>query len=246
MKPYFEEGGITIYHGDCRTVLPALDQTVDLIVTDPPYGISMPGISHERLPGRGSRTLDFFENDTPKQATELMLEAWRQTLRLCSDSASAYWWVGHRTFGRLVDAYECEGWKTRFLVWSKLAPAPPPPGSGWPSAAELCVYASRPGRTWNHDCISNTVPHSNVFLADSYRHGQPGKNGHPTQKPLAVITPLLLASCLPGGIVLDPFAGSGTTLEAAKKAGCRAIGIDIEERWCEIAASRLSQGVLAF
>jgi site-specific DNA-methyltransferase (adenine-specific) len=85
-----------------------------------------------------------------------------------------------------------------------------------------------------------------VFIADSYRHGVPGKNGHPTQKPFAVINPLILASCPTRGIVLDPFMGSGTTLESARKLARKAIGIEIEEKYCEIAAKRLSQEVISF
>jgi site-specific DNA-methyltransferase (adenine-specific) len=71
-----------------------------------------------------------------------------------------------------------------------------------------------------------------------------GEAEHPTQKPTAIISPLLQYSVPPGGSVADPFAGSGSTLVAAKLAGCRAIGIEIDEACCEIAARRLSQGVL--
>jgi site-specific DNA-methyltransferase (adenine-specific) len=240
VKPYYSEDGITIFCADCRDILPSLPK-VDLVLTDPQYGISQPGVAHEGPPGKGVRSFDFFANDTKDYANRLALEAFKLTVPLCHQNASAYWWVGHYTFGPLVEAFESAGWKTRFLVWVKACPAPAPPGSGWPSAAELCVYGFREGRTWNHD--GTNAPRANVFVADSYRHGMPGKNGHPTQKPFAVITPLIVASSPEGGLVLDPFMGSGTTLEAAKKQGRRAIGIEIEERYCEIAAKRLSQEV---
>jgi site-specific DNA-methyltransferase (adenine-specific) len=81
-------------------------------------------------------------------------------------------------------------------------------------------------------------------MADSYRYGAPGKTGHPTQKPLPTITPLILVSTEPGDLVLDIFAGSGTTLVAAKANGRRAIGIEVNEEYAEMAADRLRQGVL--
>ena len=83
-------------------------------------------------------------------------------------------------------------------------------------------------------------------MADSYRHGVPGKVDHPTQKPLLVISPLIIASSKTNDIILDPFMGSGATLRAAKDLGRRAIGIEIEEKYCEIAARRLDQEVFDF
>jgi site-specific DNA-methyltransferase (adenine-specific) len=67
---------------------------------------------------------------------------------------------------------------------------------------------------------------------------------HPTEKPLGILAPLIAYSCPPGGAVLDPFAGSGSTLEAARASGRHAIGIEADERYCEVAARRLSQGDL--
>ena len=104
MKPYYNHEGITIYHGDCREVLPQLE-VVDLIVTDPQYGISQPGVVNCGDPAKGTRSFGFFANDTPEEANSLALEAWRLCLPLCSDAASAYWWVGHQTFGNYIHDY---------------------------------------------------------------------------------------------------------------------------------------------
>ena len=244
VRPYYEHAGITIYHGDCRDVLPHLG-AVDLVLTDPPYAVSVEGAVHVGQPGQGSRYLDFFPGDTDwPRMVQTVREAMGLAVERLALHGSVYAWCGHRQFGPLVEDFEGAGFKTRFLVWSKLCPPPPPPGAGWPSGAELCVYAYRSGRRWMHR--SADTPRSNVFVADGYRHGNAGKLPHPTQKPPEVITPLVLASSQPGDMILDPFAGSGTTLRVAKDLGRRAVGIEIEERYCEVAAKRLAQEVLPF
>lgn len=238
VNPYYEADGIMIYHGDCREILPKLNK-VDLVLTDPPYAVSIKGLSHAGQAGKGTRNYDFFpmDHDWP-ECRKLVLE----TIAACivTDKASFYVWCGHRQFGDLVDWFETNAFSTRFLVWSKLVPVPPPPRSGWPSAAELCIYAYRSGRRWS----DSMLPRSNVLVADGFRHGNPGKCGHPTQKPEDIIVPLVRASTSRDEIVLDPFMGSGTTLVAAKKLGRRAIGIEIEKRYCEMAVNRLSQMIL--
>ncbi len=235
--------GITIYHGDCLEVLPGLPHSsVSLIVTDPMYGVSMPGVAFKGRPGKGSRNLDFFDNDT-HEALALALDAIDPRRRCYELEASFYVWCGHEQFGPLVTLFTEAGFHTRFLVWSKKCPPPAPPGAGWPSGAELCIFAyPKSGRTWTYH--EKGAPKSNVLVSDSYRHGQPGKVSHPTQKPLRVISPLIRASSNEGDTILDPFMGSGTTLRAAKHLGRKCIGIEIEEKYCEIAAERLRQGVL--
>lgn len=245
MTPYYEQDGITIYHGDCREVLPQIEAFADLVLTDPPYAVSQPGVRHVGRPGKGTRNLDFFTGDGDwRTMTRLVIEALALSLDRLSTDGSIYAYVGHRQFGPLVDLLEVRGFNTRFLVWAKECPSPPPPGAGWPSGAELCVYGWRPGRIWNHR--GTNTPRSNVLTADSYRYGQPGKVDHPTQKPPHVVVPLVRASSRPNSLILDPFMGSGTIVRAAKDLGRRAIGIEIEERYCEIAARRLAQQVLPF
>jgi site-specific DNA-methyltransferase (adenine-specific) len=240
MKPYYEDprSGITIFHADCRDVVDdLLPGVVDLIVTDPPYGLSGGG---ESVGPSGTRSLDFFANDSLEDGLRhvgTLLGAAEST-----EVTSFYAWFGHQQFAKATLAFEAAGWSTRFLVWQRLCPAPPPPGAGWPSGASLCLYAYKPGRTWTYGATD--VPRSNVILADAYRHGAPGKNGHPTQMRESLVTAPIKASSRPGELILDPFMGSGTTLRAAKDLGRRAIGIEIEERYCEIAAKRLAQETL--
>ncbi len=237
-EPYYSDDHVTIYHGDCGSVLPALE-VVDLVHTDPPYSLSVSS-DHQNRRGKGTRRLNFFAGDMDWATMTLEVV---DRLTLAAKLAPAmYVWCGHRQFGAVTETLESLGFKTRFLVWKKSCPVPAPPGVGWDSAAELCVYAFKEGRTWLPP-TGTKCP--NVIEADSYRHGQPGKVDHPTQKPLATASIPLQFSCPQGGTVLDPFMGSGTTLYAAKALGLKAIGIELEERYCEIAAKRCAQEVLA-
>ena len=236
-EPYYSDDHVTIYHGDCLELMPTLPM-VDLVVTDPPYSLSVAS-DHKNRPGKGTRRLNFFNGDQDWDAMTLGVV---ERVAIAAEKAPAlYVWCGHRQFGGLIDHLEGEGFKTRFLVWQKACPVPAPPGVGWDSAAELCVYAFRDGRKWTPP-TGTKCP--NVIVADSYRHGQPGKVDHPTQKPLSTASIPIGFSTEPGDVVLDPFMGSGTTLRAAKDLGRKAIGIELEERYCEIAAARCGQEVL--
>jgi site-specific DNA-methyltransferase (adenine-specific) len=238
MKPYYEQDGITIYHADCRDVLPALE-TCDLAVADPPYG---------------ETSLSW---DVP-------VSGWLPLL-----PTSSLWCFGSLRF---FLAERFDGWAlSQDVVWEKhngsnfhadrfrrvheLV-------THWYRGQWSAIY-KRPCVT--HDAVARVVrsktrpTHTGHIDATPYVSvdGGPrlmrsvlrvpschGYAEHPTQKPLGIVQPLIEYGCPPGGLVLDPFMGSGTTLVAAKQLGRRAIGIEIEERYCEIAAQRLSQGVL--
>ena len=198
MKPYYEAAGITIYHGDCREVLPHVQ--ADVLVTDPPYGIDFAGQPTKWQRRKG-------------QAAEAWDVAPIENLAALIQSAPVQCVWG----GNYYPLPPSRGW----LTWIK-PDAPPSMGS-----AEFA---------WtNRDQNARHIIHS-ISATNAERVG------HPTQKPLRVM--LWTLSCLPAGSVLDPFCGSGTTLVAAKDLGRRAIGIELEERYCEIAAKRLSQEVL--
>ena len=233
-----EIGPHVLYLGDCRDVLPKVEP-VSLMVADPPYSVSVSG--SENVSPNGTRLFDFFDGDSDWPAmTALIIEAVGSAP--LAAKASAYVWCGHRQIGALVAHFEgARSMSTRLVAWSKACPAPPPPWSGWPSALELCLYAYPEGRTWA--MAPKDMPRSNVFVADGFRYGQPGKVEHPTQKPLAVIRPLIEASSLPSQTILDPFMGSGTTGVACAKLGRKFIGIEIHEPYFRIACRRIADAV---
>ena len=196
MKPYYQEDGITIYHGDCRDVLPALPKA-GLVLTDPPYGLDMAA-----KPFR-SRFARAGWDSAP--ATPELLDLVR------SKGDVQIIWGGNYY---MLPPKQC------FLVWDKQQPED--------FSSAMCEIA------W-----TSLDQAAKMFRCWALSY----ERFHPTQKPEA-----LMRWCLKfaEGDVLDPFMGVGTTLRAAKDLGRRAIGIEIEEKYCEIAAKRLSQQVLAF
>ena len=208
VKPYFTDstGTITIYHGDCREILPSLK--ADVVVTDPPYGIGYEASRYANARHAGIMTGDGEEFD-PSVLIEL--------------SMPSVIWGGNNFAHRLPRG----GW----LCWDKRTHEAADAILGAPFELAWC---SIPTKFKIIRCL-----HGGAVNADG-----PGPRFHPTQKPLAVMRWSITQ--LPDGSVLDPFMGSGTTLRAAKDLGRRAIGIEIEERYAEIAAKRLAQEVLPF
>ena len=213
MKPYYESGGITIYWGDCRELLPTL-ATVDLLLTDPPYGI---GADEAAAKNNGKWGWRFYGNSSWDRARPA---PWVIGLALDKATAAIVW--GGNYFADILPPSQC------WIGWDK--------GQREFSLADFEMAWT----SFDNASRMVVVPRSRA-LSD-------GKE-HPTQKSLEVIGWCISAVAdryakSPPQIILDPFMGSGTTLRAAKDLGRRAIGIEIEERYCEIAARRLDQEVL--
>lgn len=206
--PYYQEDGITIYHGDCRDILPELEP-VDLVLTDPPYG-------------NGTKYQDYHDSEEDlinliKDIIPVLLRKEERTLLTPGISN--------------IHKYPKPQW---ILGWF----TPAGVGSGpW----GFC--------TWQPILAYGKDPYLQNGLgrrADSFLKTESSeKYGHPCSKPIDLWQLVLnRGSALSDDTVLDPFMGSGTTLIAAKNLGRKAIGIEIEEKYCEIAVKRLAQGVL--
>jgi site-specific DNA-methyltransferase (adenine-specific) len=231
VTPYYERDGITIYHADCREVLPTIQLgSVDLVLTDPPYGIGLDTANGKRKRGRpvcassGGHSVaaanDYppvFGDDEPFDPSPLM------------------------RFGRVI-LFGANHYSSRlpespsWLVWNKTAglQSSRPIGFNDNADAELIwTNLGGPVRILGHQWIG---------LMKATERGD--ARVHPTQKPVALLRWMVERFTSPNDLVLDPYLGSGSTLRAAMDAGRRAIGIEIEERYCEIAAKRLQQAVL--
>jgi DNA modification methylase len=215
LKPYYEHAGITIYHGDCRDILPGLPK-VDAVITDPPYGIKQAngmGTSGYGLTGKRTGYVRRYEGKWDDSRPDV------DTLRAVMVMAAvAILWGGNY----FTDALPVG---KKWLIWDKCQTMPTY------SDVEL-AWTNLPGIALKMFRYNG----SGLMAEEKDRV-------HPTQKPLALIKWCMNFT---QGTVLDPFMGSGTTLVAAKNLGRKAIGIEIEEKYCEIAAKRLAQEVFDF
>ena len=226
MKPYYEHKGITIYHGDCREVLPTLSG-IRLVVTDPPYVF---GIASSAQEGKAGGWGDLMNSAS-------WYAGWITQCRKMTEHHDGAVWVFNswRSFPVLARAaYEARWPIVSLLVWDKQWIGPGGTQGLRPSYELVALFAHPPFAIANRGLPD--------IWQSQWASARP--HGHPAEKPLTLCRKLIRESG--GGSVLDPFCGSGTTLEAAKNEGQQAVGIEIEERYCEVAAKRLSQEVLDF
>ena len=219
MKPYYEHAGITIYHGDCLEIVPTLGCAVASVITDPPYAIPTI-VAQNRETVRNVGDLSLVEATFRLVFKELSRVANRMFV-FC-DGVS-YPVVFRAAYGN---------WSTALLIWDKGRIGM---GREFRKSHELIMHG------WRQDTpiFADGIGRPDVLHSDPVGDDRE----HPAEKPVKLIEQLLPVC---GDIILDPFMGSGTTLVAAKNLGRKAIGIEIEERYCEIAAKRLAQEVMAF
>ena len=205
MKPYYQDDSVTIYNADCRDVLPDMSE-VDLVLTDPPYGIA-----HLWHGGSGSgwgntRSENKTRNEWDRSPPEKEL-----LISICGIGKNNIIWGGN-----YFDLPASRGW----LVWNK------PERNFSLAEAELA---------W-------TDLDKVIRVFDTIRH-IPNRE-HPTQKPVELMRWCINQVDTEAKTILDPFMGSGTTLRAAKDLRRKSIGIEISEKYCEVAAKRMSQTVM--
>lgn len=242
MKPYYEDDFATIYHGDCRDVLQALpESSIELVITDPPYSSGARRDAERQVRGAMLRSIedsdaDWFSHDamTAWGFSWFIRSVFTDLRPKLTAGAHVYSFIDWRQTPNLYGMLEASGYRVnQCLVWAK-----PHYGMGayWRNQHENIVFASngQPAQMLNRGMGS-------VLTAAAV---QSESRVHPTEKPVDLLVRVM--SAVPGDLVLDPFMGSGTTLRAAKDIGRKCIGVEIEERYCEAAAKRLSQEVLDF
>ena len=227
MKPYYQSERVTLYHGDCLAILPTLEAgSVDAVVTDPPYSS---GGFNEMGKGGGSigttSKLKRIEGDT--MSTNGYFSLMRRVLR-SSEAVACYVFTDWRMWPHTTESVELSGFRVRgMLVWNKGWGGM---GARWKSQHELIC--------WGTKVVSRMgAGHGNVITTS-----RSGNANHPTEKPIDLVETIVKnaeRSGADGSSIIDPFMGSGTTGVACVKTGRRFIGIEIDEKYCEIAAKRI-------
>jgi hypothetical protein len=223
VKPYYEHAGISIYHCECREILSDLHG--DCVITDPPYGLRL-GCGNNQIRDGGygghlGKSGYSSYDDSYLNFCQLIVPA--LTLSIELTGRAAIFTGPHIHEQKKPDAIGG--------IYSPAATGRTP----WGSKNFLPVlFYGKPASSGQH----RPLVLKSTAVCD--------KNGHPCPKPIEWMKWLVSLSTTRSDVVIDPFAGSGTTLLAAKSMQVSAIGIEIEERYCEIAAKRLSQEVFSF
>lgn len=230
MTPYYEDDLVTLYHGDCRDILPRLAGAgIGLVVADPPYGISY-ATNHRVVTDRPGFDLLTTElaNDGKGDALALMADAIAAMTGALADDAQSYWFAAPLMLGQVMPIVGAFGDIPNVLVWDK----------GNCTAGDL---AASYGKQWEAVIFARRARRPLVGGRDRdiLRYSRPTGTGyrHPTQKPVDLIRYLIGRH--DADLVLDPFAGSGTTLVAARQLNRRAIGIELDRRFCDVIVDRL-------
>lgn len=249
MKPYYEAGQVTLYHGDCRDVLPTLDR-VDHVITDPPYArdvyVRLGKGTVDQAGGKGRKGVENHQYSSPS-IEKLAAGAIGAVDELIEPCAVEFARLAQRWTIVFSDAESTHRWReslaaagaryVRTGAWVKPDAMPQFSGDRPSVGFEPCTIVHAPGpMRWNGG------GHAAVWTYNTVKGGQNDRPDHPCPKPLPLMRELVTLFTDPGDLILDPFAGSGTTGVAAQLEGRRAILIECEEKWCEVTANRLRYG----
>lgn len=237
MTPYYQDDAVTLYHGDCREILPQIEQ-VDHVITDPPYAARAMKNARSGNTIKQRRDGQIYDFEYEALTDELRREAANLTAALVK--RWAIYWCDLESFHLWRSEAETAGLRyVRGGIWVRELAAPQFSGDRPGQGVEACVIAhhSKARLRWNGGGRPASWVGPIVNAADPSR-------AHKSPKPEWLMLQLVRDFSNHGEVILDPFAGSGTTLAAAKRLGRRAIGVELSEAHCETSAKRLQQGAL--
>jgi DNA modification methylase len=249
-EPYYSDESVQLYVGDCRELVPALNLAADCILTDPPYEST--SLAWDKWPegwleaaaSAGNSMWCFLPlrqfAGPPFRGQEFHASGWR----LSHDVI----WQKQNATNRANDRFRCVHeqpahwyrgrWGSIYHQAVRVPHDGPPQHHGHYSSPTPHVNQTYKGGSWTED--GTRLKTSVISVPGMWRRGAI----HPTEKPVGILTPLIEYACPPGGLVVDLFAGSGSTLDAARQTGRRAIGIEVDGEQAEKIARRLSRPAL--
>ena len=243
--PYWRSdcGRHTLYHGDCLAILPHLSG-VDAVVTDPPYssGGMMRGdrTAPTRQKYQSSDALtehpSFSGDNRDQRGLGYWCALWMSAARDATKSGAMFCtFTDWRQLPTMTDVVQAGGWVWRGIVpWDKVIARPQ--AGRFRAQAEYMIWATNGAR-------DQTPADDSAYGNGIIRVSTPPTNEreHATQKPVELLIEIINTACQPEGLVLDPFAGSGTTGVACAMTGRRFIGIELDEGYCAIAKRRIEE-----
>jgi site-specific DNA-methyltransferase (adenine-specific) len=243
VKGYYSDASVQLFHGDMREILPALAIEPDCVIADPPYGET--SLAWDRWPAGWPGVLaDYADSMWCFGSMRMFLDRrdefdyWRMSQDIV--------WEKHNGSGFAADRFKRV--HEHAVHWYRGA---------WHQIHHETPTVPGEERPRNRILVRSATAHTGEIGSQGYEYGSTrlarsvlqvrsmhGKATHPTEKPVGILSPLIEYACPPGGLVLDPFAGSGSTAAAARLSGRRAVLIEADERYCEAIAGRLAQDVL--
>lgn len=247
LTPYFRSTNrdFTLLHGDCVRLLRAFDFKFDMIFADPPYFLSNGGISMQSGKIVCVDKGDWDKGGTPEHIDEFN-HAWISACRDKLKDNGTIWISGtyHNIFS-VANILTGLGFKIlNVITWAKTNPPPNISCRYFTHSTEFVIWARKSPKVshyYNYElmrCINDGKQMTDVWRLPAIARWEKSCGKHPTQKPLALLTRIVLASTQPGAWVLDPFTGSSTTGIAASLTGRRFLGIDQEQEFLDISRDR--------
>lgn len=225
-----------IYCGDCRDVAPSIEGPINAIITDPPYGVAYNSNAATR-PERKRWSPEIANDGDVDTSIGIFLEAMKHLVAKTAEQAEMYVFTRWDVLQRWIDAVNVlDGFKVKnVLVWDKGMVGQGDIVGNWANSHELIIYAKKGRRPIKSRKRSSIMA---VQRVDKEHHI------HPTEKPVPLIEILLDQSTSPGDLVVDPFAGSGSTIVACHRLDRRGIGIELDPEFHRRATARIQQGLL--
>jgi DNA modification methylase len=228
-SPYYSDDSVTLYHGDALEILPTFTPgSTHLVLTDPPYVIG--AVSAGNMSSKSGGWADMMNSAV------WFAEWYKMAGRILRHDGSLWTFCNWRSLPVVMNASQRSGLPvTSMMVWDKKWIGP---GGlqGLRPSYEMCALISKPGFA---------IPDRGVKDIWEHQVGSFKPNGHPAEKPVPLFRRIIETCVLPAdGVVVDPFAGSGTTGLAARECGRRSILIEAEEKYCDLIARRFAQDTI--